>query len=206
MRSERSASSVVSAHSASHFRGTSSCFIRSSICSAGETRSSGRSSPVSAGSPSFHMSSRARIQRSAPARIRKPAGTPTNRPSARSHPSAIEWNVPTASAGTPIRCSIRWRISAAARSVKVITRIEPGEAPAATSLRKRSAITAVFPVPAPATTRTAPPPIAAAARCSAPSLVGAFRDPRTAITHLAKASTFRCAPEGRVPCDPGLGR
>ena len=79
--------------------GTSSCFRRSSIWSAGDTRSSGRSSPVRTGSPSFHISSRARIQRSAPARIRKPGGTPTRRPSARSQPSAIEWKVPTAGAG-----------------------------------------------------------------------------------------------------------
>src|SRR5216683_1851042 len=59
-----------------------------------------------------------------------------------------------------MRSSMRARISAAARSVNVITRIELGEAPANTSRRKRSAMTAVFPVPAPATTRTGPRPMA----------------------------------------------
>ena len=176
MSSTRSAASgsastplAAAAQAASFLSGTSSCFKRSSIWSAGDTRSSGRSSPVRTGSPSFHISSRARIQRSAPARIRKLAGTPTSRPSARSQPSAIEWKVPTAGAGSPIRSSIRSRISAAARSVNVITRIDAGGAPPATSRRKRSAITAVFPVPAPATTRTAPRPIAAARACSTPS-------------------------------------
>src|SRR5205809_7340858 len=70
---------------------------------------------------------------------------------------------------------MRWRISPAARSVKVMTRIELAGAPAATSLRNRSAITAVFPVPAPATTRTAPRPMEAARACSSPSLTGGFR-------------------------------
>ncbi len=108
------------------------------------------------------MSSRVRIQRSAPVRILKPGGTPTALPSARSHPNAIEWNVPTEGATSSMRSSILWRISAAARSVKVMTRMDEGDTPEATRRLKRSAITAVLPVPAPATTRIGPPPMAAA--------------------------------------------
>ena len=136
--------------------GTSSCFIRSSICSAGATRSSGRSSPTSAGSPSSHISSRARIQRSAPVRIRKPAGTPTRQPSARSQPSAIEWNVPDrrrvgARSSSSMRCAHLPRRALGEGHDQHRRRVD---APAATRRRKRSAITAVLPVPAPATTRT----------------------------------------------------
>src|ERR1700704_3646163 len=52
-----------------------------------------------------------------------------------------------------------------------MTRIDAGDTPLATRRRNRSAMTAVLPVPAPATTRTEPVSIAAAARCSRPSLL-----------------------------------
>ena len=184
-----SASSVDEAHALRLRSGTSSCFMRSSICRTGATRSSGRSSPVSAASPIDHISSRATIQRSAPARIRKPGGTPIHRPSSRSQPSAMEWNVPTAGAGAWIRSSIRSRISLAARSVKVMTRIDAGETPDATSRPNRSAMTAVLPVPAPATTRTGPAPSAAARDCSRPSFMTVW--------------TGRCARGALAPCVRG---
>src|SRR5947208_16866026 len=51
-----------------------------------------------------------------------------------------------------------------------MTRIEAGDTPDVTRRRNRSAITAVLPVPAPATTRTGPVPRAAAWDCSRPSV------------------------------------
>ena len=182
-------SSADAAHASSLASGTSSCFIRSSIWRTGPTRSSGRSSAVSAASPMLHISSRARIQRSAPATILKLAGTPTRRPSSRSQLRAIEWKVPTAGAADSTRSSMRWRISPAARSVNVMTRIDAGATPDATRRRNRSAMTAVLPVPAPATTRTGPPPRAAARRCSTPR--------RSVIP-----SSSGCR-SGRAMCGPG---
>ena len=134
-----------------------------------------------------HISSLVRIHRSAPATIRNPGATPTVRPSSRSQPRAREWNVPTDGASAAISSSILWRIFAA-RSVKVMTRIDAGVTPEATRRLKRSAITAVFPVPAPATTRTGPPVIAAARSWSAPSLTAGSR--------------ARCARGGCAPCGP----
>ena len=95
--------------------------------------------------------------------------------------------MPTAGASAPISCSIRSRISLAARSVNVITSTDDGSAPAATSRRKRSAMTAVFPVPAPAITRSAPS-VAAASLWAASNLIA------RACGLIRRAWTFRCAP------------
>ena len=88
----------------------------------------------------------------------------------------MAWNVPTASPPPPpsrsgTRARIRFRISPAARSLKVMTRIEEAGTPASTSRLKRSAMTAVLPVPAPATTRCAPLPARLAASCSGESRI-----------------------------------
>ncbi len=83
--------------------------------------------------------------------------------------AAMEWKVPTQgipSAAGPIICTSRCRISAAALFVKVTARISDGQARLVASTCASRAVSArVLPVPAPASTRTAPSSTVAASYC-----------------------------------------
>ena len=81
-----------------------------------------------------------------------------------------EWKVPTVSRSArffPTSSATRSRISAAALLVKVIANTSSGGTPFASRCAIRTVITRVFPVPAPASTRTGPFVVVTAWRCSA---------------------------------------
>ena len=95
----------------------------------------------------------------------------------------------------------RDRILPAAFSVKVMARMRSGSAPAATSLRKYSTRTVVFPEPGPATTQASRPTLARsmAASCAGVYCTSFIDPPRSRLMPHSVRSSMAGNAVGRTP-------
>src|SRR4051794_18475101 len=138
---------------------------------------------------------------SARVRTRTSPGRPSSNAKSRMSRSPKAWNVPIVESVYPYGTSWSTRscISAAAFSVNVRARISDGFARrVATSQAIRRVITCVFPVPAPATTRSGPSPCVTARSCSG------FSPPRSASNPVAGSPAGVIGVSGPNPSQTGI--